>query len=151
MVVHVVIKIENGVVVNTNVFNHRADAELYAMGLGRESGVNVFMFDELEEALAEHGDGTTISISDEPVHSDGCGEDIVMNKWDIHTATLVGEEGNGDPIEVEVVLGAYGIRIEFAEEGNDKCVMLDYFNNKLSVKVWADNDNEDFTHEIPLS
>ena len=56
-----------------------------------------------------------------------------------------------EPTEMVIRKGPYGLYITFPDNEDQRCVMLDYFNGRLAVKVWADNDNEDFTDEVVLS
>ncbi len=55
------------------------------------------------------------------------------------------------PIEMVIRKGAYGLYVEFPDNEDQRGVLIDHFDGKLSVKVWADNEQEDFTHNIPLS
>jgi len=73
-----------------------------------------------------------------------------MGEGEIIGVTLMDEMGTGDKVEVTVRKGVYGLWIEFPDSEDGRGVMLDLFDGELSVKVWADTDNEDFTHKVPL-
>ena len=68
------------------------------------------------------------------------------------TVMLYDEAGaSTSPVEMVIRKGTYGLYIEFPNKEDQRGVLIDYFDGKLSVKVWADNDQDDFTHSIPLS
>lgn len=68
------------------------------------------------------------------------------------TVTLYDEaDASMSPVEMVIRKGTYGLYIEFPDNEDQRGVLIDYFNGELSVKVWTDNENDDFTHSIPLS
>ena len=68
----------------------------------------------------------------------------------------LGEKGAVNPPVATVEKGSDGLWIGVSgysnatdEEG--EIILLDWFEDKLSLKVWADINNDDRTHDIPLS
>ena len=63
---------------------------------------------------------------------------------------ILNDEASSKKERVIIRKGPWGIYIEMEDPEDQRCVMLDLFDGELSVKVWADKDNEDFTDKILL-
>lgn len=55
------------------------------------------------------------------------------------------------PVEMVIRKGAYGLYIEFPDNEDKRGVLVDHFNGELSVKVWTDKEQDDFTHSVKLA
>jgi len=64
------------------------------------------------------------------------------------------DEVTGEKLSVKVAVGTYGLEIKpvgYEAMEDTSRVNLDFFKGNLSVLVYQDPTNEDFTHKIPLS
>ena len=79
----------------------------------------------------------------------------VLKMFEDENLIVTLSDENGDPdanIDINIRKGVYGVWMELSPrgEGDSRGVMLDYFEGKLSVKVWADKESEDPTNSILL-
>ena len=74
----------------------------------------------------------------------------VLNQGEEVSVTLEDEAGKTDNIELIVKQGPHGVFIEFPDDENHQGVMLDLFDGELSVKIWTDRENEDFTEKVKI-
>jgi TolB-like protein len=61
------------------------------------------------------------------------------------------EQGKHEPVELIVRRVPSGLLIEFTDDEDHRGVLVDYFDGKLSAKIWADRYDEDFTNSVQLS
>ena len=77
----------------------------------------------------------------------------VLGEFKKMLVVLKDEANDGKSPDLNLIIekGVYGLFVRFEDEEDQRCIMVDYFDGKLSVKVWTDPDEEDFTNEIRIT
>ena len=102
--------------------------------------------------LIEHHDRSHMSADQE----DGFDEGLITLRGILTRAdklsVSISDEGNPEskPIELIVRKGVYGLWVEKPDEEDERGALFDYFDGKLTIKVWDDIEEEDFTHNISI-
>ncbi len=82
---------------------------------------------------------------------DACDDLIYMLRVaDTVTVVLKDENETTEPLEMIVRQCSYGICMESTKAEDLRGVMVDYFSGNVSVKVWTNPNDEDYTHSIDM-
>lgn len=145
-----VVTVEDGIIDQIDVFTCLKKAENYAIKqanncMKNESGKAFETFEEVNAYQYSITQKYEVKLIDATLHTKKLAE----------VSFEITDEITEKTKQVTVKTGSHGLYFSVEGFGNTVCdtgevVLIDYFDGKTSIKVWADCEKEDFTHSIDL-